>query len=337
MRAKATGSLLAAAIVVGAVLAASVPPEAVAGPEPRMEHLRREVVESFAVRGSNGFTIDVTLKNRHRLRLGASQSRGIFNVYGTGYQLRAPQTHGSDDIDARVGRLGRIDVRFVPESVSKEPPAARCHGPRLIVEEGRYVGTIVFHGEGGYTSVRATNAEGSITRTPPLTCKPLTLSRRLQAGDQALKRATRAKNGGENEPIAAELRAKVKGRPIRFKASILTELKPSGKLVEPLISFLAEAHRRRGRIKEASVAASIFLPAKTFRLPEPEHPNREAILAPPAPFQGTGTFRHGSNHAVSWTGDLRVELPGFGEVHLAGPGTRARYCGASDCHWSGGS
>jgi hypothetical protein len=343
VRLKATVSLRLAATFACAVLPAAVtllavPYGAQASPEPRhpkpkLEQTRPKVVDAFRLRGTHGFIVNVSVTNRRRLTLGATRLHGgIFNLQGAGYELLAPQAAGSDDIDARIGNLGRIDVRFIREKVRKEQPAPHCHGPRTVVEEGHYVGLVVFRGEGGYTSVQAAKAGATVTRTSALECEPFVFSGPPRSGDRVLTQARHQKQAhAEGELITAELRAKVKGRPIRFKASLLGELEPSGKLAEPLIAFFVAAHRNRGRIRETGVADAAFMRAKTFRLPEPELPNRGAILAPPWPFLGTGAFNRGPSESPSWTGDLRVELPGFGEVHLAGPRTRARYCASSDC------
>jgi hypothetical protein len=327
---------VAGAVLLAATIVLAVPCGANAGPRPRhpkpeLERTRPRVLEALLLHGTHGFTINGSLVNRRRLVLGASKVDGLFNLSGTTYELLSPQTPGSTAIRARIGSLGRIEARFVPRSIKKEAPPSRCHGPKIVVEEGHYEGTLVFRGEGGYTSAHATSAPGTITRVPALTCKPFTFSRRLRPEEEAIAEARHHKGHVEGELIAARLWVSLTGRPVTFKASTLTELRPSGKLVGALISFSAKAHRYRGRIKETSLADSIFPASKTFRLPEPELPNRGAILAPPWPFQGTGTFDRGSGRSASWTGDLRVELPGFGEVHLTGPNARARYCASSNC------
>jgi hypothetical protein len=328
----------ACAVLPAAVTLLAVPRGAEAAPKPRhpnpkLEQTRPKIVEAFRLRGTHGFIVNVSVTNRRRLTLGAARLHGgIFNLQGAGYELRAPQAAGSDDIHARIGNLGRIDVRFIRGKVRKEQPAPHCHGPKTVVEEGHYVGLIVFRGESGYTSVHAAKTTATVTRTPALECEPFVFSGPPRSGDQAITQAGHQKQAQvEGELITAELRARVKGRPIRFKASLLGELEPSGKLAEPLIAFFVMAHRNRGRIRETGVADAAFTPAKTFRLPEPELPNRGAILAPPWPFHGTGTFDRGPGGSASWTGDLGVELPGFGEVHLAGPNTPARYCASSNC------
>jgi hypothetical protein len=44
------------------------------------------------------------------------------------------------------------------------------------------------------------------------------------------------------------------------------------------------------------------------------------------PFAGTGSYLAPAGSAPSWTGDLRVRLPGVGDVPLTGPAFRTAFC-----------
>jgi hypothetical protein len=57
----------------------------------------------------------------------------------------------------------------------------------------------------------------------------------------------------------------------------------------------------------------------------------EAVIAPPRPFQGRATFQRESAGEVSWAGDLRVKLPGFGVVPFTGNGFKTVMCEDSGC------
>jgi hypothetical protein len=44
-----------------------------------------------------------------------------------------------------------------------------------------------------------------------------------------------------------------------------------------------------------------------------------AILTPPAPFSGSGSFQRGADGSTTWSGSLAVSFPGMPNVALAGP------------------
>lgn len=60
-------------------------------------------------------------------------------------------------------------------------------------------------------------------------------------------------------------------------------------------------------------------------------PPRSATIDPPSPFTGSATFQQESSKDFSWTGDLAVELPGIGEVNLAGPKFETELCLGRRC------
>jgi hypothetical protein len=61
---------------------------------------------------------------------------------------------------------------------------------------------------------------------------------------------------------------------------------------------------------------------------------RMAVLAPPAPFSGSGSFHRNAAAPGRWSGDLTVDLPGRSDVPLTGLGVKATL--VSGC-WSAGS
>jgi len=58
---------------------------------------------------------------------------------------------------------------------------------------------------------------------------------------------------------------------------------------------------------------------------------KEVVVEPPAPFLGSATLRRESPQETAWTGDLRVNLPGFGVVPLTGPDTDVTLCADDGC------
>jgi hypothetical protein len=65
--------------------------------------------------------------------------------------------------------------------------------------------------------------------------------------------------------------------------------------------------------------------------PDPQRPTSEAVIHPDSPFSGSATFRRPPEGEPTWTGDLKVELPGLGLVRLAGKGTHAAMCEPTHC------
>jgi hypothetical protein len=116
---------------------------------------------------------------------------------------------------------------------------------------------------------------------------------------------------------------------VRFGAD-RTEAKAKGK-TKIFSTFTAAALRTRGKLHELSLVLMLFEPPSSFLSPEPEFPTRGATISPPAPFSGTGTFTREPGKAGSWSGDLKVEMPGFGSVPLAASDSRASICEIPGC------
>lgn len=139
MRARAFAAVAAATAVAAlspAVGAAAGAKPANRHPKPAYKTLRASINESFRVRGTNGFLVEAKLRDRHELTLAALSAHGK-RLSSTTYTLEAPQRHGSDEIKARLGKLGGIDVRFVVESTHHEKSfLPSCKGDRPAVAEG---------------------------------------------------------------------------------------------------------------------------------------------------------------------------------------------------------
>ncbi len=331
MRAKLIAAVLALVAIVGMALPGVAGAQ---GPRGRTVKLHREVVEGFFLNGTHGYVLSVTIRDRDTLKVSASKlSKGLGTQTAT-YTVPYHQAPGSDEIKARLGRLGRIDVRFAPEETTKEPPILpQCAGGKTVTEGGFYVGFISFRGERDFTRVRAHHAFGVVTTTPELTCRKEPLP---EKGEKATEKARRGKSTGtegEEEALAGAqavgLKVKVDGDRVGFEAFVLrfwTKKKSAA-----IIGFEASASRHLGRIEEDSSAGSIFAPGKSFLFPDPKHLTREAVIRPGPPFSGAATFRRDAEGKPSWTGDLSVELPGYGKIRLAGKGTHATICELEKC------
>jgi hypothetical protein len=325
VRAKAIGPLLGAV----AVAALSIPGVAAGakptGQGPASRATKPEVVESFDAPGTNGFTLKVSLVDRHRLVVGAVAPVGGHHGSQTAiYTLTVPRSADPDGIKARIGSLGRFDVRFVPGSTRETAPVLPgCSGGKTVVEEGHFVGQISFRGERGYTEVSARRVPGTITTEPARICKRSEPPVREEAG------GGKETAGPEEEPHEVNLDVAVGHAGVAIEASRLqTTVRGRSR---SFTSFTAVGVRHSGKIREVSLLLILFERGSTFVSPDPLHPTREATISPPAPFTGSATFRRESPGPVSWSGDLKVELPGFGEVPLTGDGARATMCEPPGC------
>jgi hypothetical protein len=309
-------------------------------PKPTYKTLKASASETFELSGTNGFRVDATLRDRHELALTVLPTHGG-GFSSTTYTLEAPQQHGSDGIKARLGKLGSIDVRFVAESSHHEKPLLPvCRGGRPTVEEGRFVGQIHFHGEDGYTRVDTHRAFGEVKTQPELRCNVRALKAELkklleelgEIGKNEKKEEKGSEEAEEPEPEVhlVKLKAKVRDRQIAFEASRISVREP-GKKGTAFTGFSVQAERHRGRIDEVASAFGLFKPGSAFTVPDITHLAREGVIRPPAPFSGSATYRRESPRSLSWTGDLSVDLPGFGRVRLAGRQTTATVCADDGC------
>jgi hypothetical protein len=301
--------------------------------------VKPSISEAFAFRGTNGFLVSGTLRDRHDLTLTVNRERGPGLTYTT-YKLEAPQQPGSNDIDVSLGKLGRIDAHFVPQSIRHEKAVfPACEGNRPRIEEGLLVGRIDFHGEGGYTEADLKRAYSEVKVEPELRCNMAKLKAELDeilgGGEKGESKEKEAKKGPKEAEEEVEfhvlvLQSKPQHPSVTYKASRVSSREPNGKSYS-LANFLVQAERNLGRIEEAAVSVELFEPGSEFEVPDLTHLTREAIVKPPAPYSGSATYRRESSHSVSWTGDLAVNLPGFGLVHLAGPRTTATLCADDGC------
>jgi superfamily II DNA/RNA helicase len=339
--AKFAGPLAAGALVALLLL----PGAAGARPHPASRRQGPEILQELSLFGTHGYEITVAVRNRRRLHLSASRLGGPagaagINAEGVSYTMNARQPRGSDSVVARIGRLGRIDLRFVADKVHREKPPHRCHGEPTLIEEGHFVGLVAFHGEGGYTEVHAHRAKGTIVRVPPLRCTPPPAPNLKKLKRELEKRAETEAEGGEEETeeeqeddgsFAVKLTTTAHGHRVTFKAAKAVLKSKKDKKGFAFTDFIVTAARRRGRIEEESTVGIVFERGSTFLVPDRLHPASEAVLKPPAPFSGSATFRRHRDEPPTWTGDLKVDLLGFGSVRLAGTGTHASLCAGTAC------
>jgi hypothetical protein len=249
---------------------------------------------NFTVRGSNGYTLWVNgFGKQVHVTAGAGDGSASYTVPGR----VTPRGVWAD-----LGKRGRIEVEFRPSgNLTRRVPPSHCEGEPRVSRQGAFVGTISFNGERGFTRARASRAPGSTHVTPAWKCK-----RRGRQGGRACE-----PSGETTESV--ELEAASPPRGVNFAA--FAESSPDG-FGRP--GFFASTLERRGRMEIARFAF-VTGPESAFAY---DAGLALAIVSPPSPFSGSATFRRVDGIA-SWTGDLRVSLPGTPEVALTGPAFEA--------------
>lgn len=261
--------------------------------------------EGFTVRGTNGYEVKVSA-SPGQMEVTAESSSGSVEYI-------APAKVTGTTIDARIGNVARIDVRFRPSGRVREVKVSRqClkeRPPVVASRLGRFVGTIKLHGERGYTEVSAHSATGGIG--DPLANVP----RKLQCEF----RESKAERRTELQSIQFD------GEPAKEAISLgVSRLFPFYPGLSPKHAallrksdhylFLATAVEKSGGVTILRSAAALGGPT-TFAF---DDSLTAATISPPAPFTGTGTFVRNADGSTGWTGSLAVPLPGLGTVPLTG-------------------
>lgn len=268
---------------------------------------------SFSLRGSNGFVVDVTSQGDEVTVIaserwapvatfgpsGRPRSAGTGNGASTIYTAPA-KAAGPEAVEAALGELGRIAVRFRPSGRRVVSTARQaCGRPGRVVRRlGVFVGTISFKGEGGYTTVAATSARGSVGTPLPPGCETpgSTSGAALASSIPTGPPAGGAVLNAVDPRTGSKFRAAPGAGGVVFRAWV-AERKADGVTV----------------VRRARAGA----PASAFRF---NRPLTWAAVTPPAPFSGTARFA--ARAGAPWRGSLRVTFPGL-SVPLTGAGFRA--------------
>jgi hypothetical protein len=316
------GPTIRAAACLGALLACAFASTAAASGGERL---------FFRLQASNGYKVYaigegatgalVVTRGRHPHDTGASASV---------YIARAKT--GRARLEAAFGKLGRLDLRFRPSGrVAYGARRRNCRGPdHYTTHYGTFVGTARFRGEGGFTAVRAHRVRGKVVTPAVLRCLDFIGGRsRATIWDSLTSPSTMNLAG----PPSPETIANVDLRSAPSLPQLLggrgrrTVLGASWHLGVAAQAFGAveRGHRRpvffagtlqtQERLALVRLAVAVGSPAELLA----SDSLSTAVVAPPAPFSGEGTFRHADDGTKSWTGSLAVSFPGAPGVALTGP------------------
>lgn len=260
--------------------------------------------------GSNGYRITIAALGPRYVALVAIR-RGS----AVSYFVRAP--FDGKRIDARFGKLGRVSVRFDPSGPLQredQPGGSRCKGGDSTSQSGRFVGTIRFRGERGFTTVRRSSVRTTVSHTARQVCK-------LPPEGKVTE--------PESEDKATSVSAVVRGNP---EGPVFTaySVPPEAGQQEEGPSFSASITDRRQSMIVSHGASASGGPGAFAVSPLGTVP-ATATVSPPSPFEGSATLTKTPGGATTWTGDLSVELPGRGTVALTGPSFAAKLCRNISC------
>jgi hypothetical protein len=273
--------------------------------------------EQFQLRGSNGYGLHVAVVDR-RAQLIFSKSishGGIDRVYSL--RKRLPP---GPDLHFPIGDEGEVNLRFVPRGKPEETTLPGCKGGPQVVEEGALIGTVRFHGKKGFTAVDAHRTRVTVARVPPMNC------RKVKTPNNVFGVGLPASGGEEPDGLVRLIAGIRPGRPV-FVADILKE----GGIEEPELPELSASisgHEGGANVSSSVVVAGI---PSSFRDPGSLQPPATSTVEPPTPFSGSATFALTAPRQAEWSGDLAVDLPGYGKVGLTGPGVAAALCEGETC------
>jgi len=126
-------------------------------------HSVRATIPVLSLKGSNGYRINVSgydHRSSSRVSLTASK-HGRYACY------TVPGVAKGGRIMARFPGLGKVAVRFVPDTANQQASRSARKARRAGTDNGTFVGTIAFRGERHFTSVTASRANGSIVSPAP--------------------------------------------------------------------------------------------------------------------------------------------------------------------------
>jgi hypothetical protein len=250
------------------------------------------------------------LESRHGYRvgvigIGSAVVLEVVRKHGravTAYVARGTVT--PNRLQASFGEFGKVAMRFRPSSnPPRQKPRRRCVGAgRFINRRGVYVGNVRFTGEGGYISVHAHRAKGQVSSVAPQCERGFT--------GQRSQRAIRPSRG---DPLELDFL-------VASWRHAVTSTSVGAVALGGRAFFFASTEQSQGRLAVLRLAVT-HGPSQAFAV---DNALTRVQISPPAPFNGTGTYRAAADGSKTWSGPLTVNFPGAPRLPLTGPQFRAQ-------------
>ena len=317
IRWRAIGVLCGAVLILG-----SAAGDAGAAGSPRIS-------ADMSLHGSRGYEISIASLGHGKVRLSATRGDFLSLLLGSGAIVSAtyvvPGRVTRHRLSANLGRLGLVSVRFhrLGRPIHGHAPSfLRCEGRAPHRRTGQVRGHDPVPWRAGLHPCRAARRQG-VGRAQVQAILPAPPSLRPRR-----PRPLGAPGGAEADPRhrAGRRRGARHGR-LTALDTIRLEAPPKEKGGETRSLTLVAAARseRRSRI-EISRTAAIIGDQGSLLASRPGAEPVTATVVLPGPFAGTGSYLEQAGHASSWTGPLRVRLPGADRVPLAGKAFTAAFC-----------
>jgi len=296
-----------------ALLAMALPTAAQAKPgpvvKPKSLHLRATLP------ASNGYYVSLRTNGHRQVIVSVAKDDFIARYTALGKVTRK-------GIEADFGSFGQISLRFRSKSRFRQhsilapylPPSLRnrCKGREPVGERGLFLGNVRFSGEHDFTTVRAHRLKGSLVRSYRQVCR-----NNLRAGASA-------KISEEDTLIGAEAQ---RHGTLRF----LLALEISVAVKQEDLSLTVALGGLKGKVGRVAISKIqlVFDEIDTIQASPLGRRPVTAEVKLPKPFEGSASYLEEGKAPPTWSGDLKVRLPGSGLVPMAGPEFEAKICRSS--------
>lgn len=256
--------------------------------------------------------------NQQTVSISAEGPRQVHVGYGVHGHLAPDGT-----ISAKFPGIGVVDLSFrrtgEGRATSEGEGCTNDEPPHSYL--GTFQGLIKLDGKGSFGRVERNSAPGSIFESPPETCVVEKHHRHPSRGE--------APSGHADSQSLYVARHWQEGSLI-FNASAAEPGIGLGGVVPRGVSF-SLFYLRSNHGMTTSITAGVLAKSSQFTVSSPTGTPSEAVVEPPAPFAGSATFKLESPTVADWSGDLRIDLPLLGEVHLTEPSFWSMLCEGLTC------
>jgi hypothetical protein len=284
--------------------------------------------ETITFPGTEGFRFKVELIEirgpKRSISAGSVKARRG-NEAGEYPKVESSHVSADGSASLHIAGVGRLDLSFHPTKTKHMPLLTFCPGSPTTYTEGTLSGRIDLRGRRGFTTARRAHAEGKLIDFGSFDC--LFPTKPGSKGRPALPMLARA-----DESSPETLLPLTGVRAERRKPGLVTsfsagEIRFGRESAGPFYVARATTHAH-GVEFVGSIAVD---GGESIFAGPPLEPRSPLTIEPPSPFADSSDFELLSSHRATSTGDLSADLPGFGEVSLAGPKFKATICEEERC------